>query len=118
MYQSYLGRCHKTHLLNWTRPTESDSRVHTDLGHSVTHTTLKTQGLEVAMTGSRGINRQSCPGTGVQEEAQLGRRWHPSVGGRGGACSDSWGADLGEVSRWRMRQAEPAGKGIVWAGGY
>lgn len=60
MYQSYLGRCHKTHLLNWIRPTESDSRVHTYLGHSVTHTTLKTQGLEVAMTGSR----HRCTGGG------------------------------------------------------
>lgn len=48
------------------------------------------------MTGSRDINRQFCLGAGVQEAAQLGRRWHPCVGGRGGACSDSQGADLGE----------------------
>lgn len=69
------------------------------------------------MAGSKGINGRYCLGAGVQEEAQLGRRWHPCVGGRGGACSDSWGADLGGDWQVRMRQAELAGKGTVWAGG-
>lgn len=49
--------------------------------------------------GSRDISGRSCLGAlgaGVQEEAQLRRRWHPCVGGREGTCCDSWGADLGE----------------------
>lgn len=79
---------------------------------------LKTRGLEVAMTGSRDISGQSCLGAGVQEEAQLGRRWHPCVGGRGGAAVIHGVLTWARTGRWRMRQAEPAGKGILWAGGY
>lgn len=68
--------------------------------------------------GSRGISGRSCLGAGVQEESQLGSRWHLCVGGRGGACVIHRVLTWARTGRWGTKQAELAGKGMVWVGGY
>lgn len=70
------------------------------------------------MAGSRDISGRSCLGAGVQEEAQLGRRWHPCVGGREEPAVIHGVLTWARTGRWRMRQAELAGKGALWVGGY
>lgn len=121
MYQGYLGCFHKTHLLNWARPTESQYRLYTHIWVTlllIQNKKKKKQGLEVAMTG-RGIS------IGSSAWVQVYRR-RPSWAEGG---THVWEGEeepavihgvltWARAGRWRMRQAEPGGTGIVWVGVY